>query len=150
VVCVVDGGWGEWKVSECSVTCGEGVQTLTRACDNPRAFCRGKQCTGPVAVTRRCNTQPCPGMYAYMYVCMHVHMYCIILYALHDIAVFSDWSEFSACTRTCGGGTQFRNRTRVSGTCKPDDLVESRDCNTQCCRGKNFTHEVNSMVVIMT
>ena len=59
---VVDGGWGKWKAGECSVTCGGGVQTLTRACDSPRAFCRGKQCIGPVAVTRHCNTQPCPGM----------------------------------------------------------------------------------------
>ncbi|XP_065911543.1 scavenger receptor cysteine-rich domain superfamily protein-like [Dysidea avara] len=106
--CKIDGGWGKWKAGECSVTCGGGVQTLTRACDSPRAFCRGKQCIGPVAVTRHCNTQPCP-------------------------ATFSEWSEYSTCTRTCGGGTQSRNRTCLSGTCRREDLVESRDCNTQCC-----------------
>jgi hypothetical protein len=31
----VDGEWGEWRHWTCSVTCGTGIDTRTRLCDNP-------------------------------------------------------------------------------------------------------------------
>lgn len=60
-VSAVDGGWSDWQASECSKSCGGGIQILKRACDSPRPFCRGKQCIGPVTIARHCNTHPCPG-----------------------------------------------------------------------------------------
>ena len=53
---------------------------------------------------------------------------------------FGSWSE---CTKTCGTGTQSRNRTctnpapQYGGADCTGDAEESRDCNTQPCPSKN-------------
>jgi len=57
----VDGGWGEfsnWSV--CSAKCGGGVQSRTRACDNPAPENGGAECQGEDKQERDCNTDPCP------------------------------------------------------------------------------------------
>ena len=57
----VDGGfsrWGFW--SDCSLTCGGGVQTRTRTCTHPPPQGYGKGCDGPMQETRACNDTPCP------------------------------------------------------------------------------------------
>ena len=56
--------------------------------------------------------------------------------SLSHTAEYSKWGSFSECSVTCGGGVQSRNRTCMSGSCDESDLVEVRDCNTQCCPGK--------------
>ena len=58
----VDGGWGEfsdWSV--CSAKCGGGVQSRTRACDNPVPENGGAECQGEEKQERDCNTDSCPG-----------------------------------------------------------------------------------------
>ena len=53
---------------------------------------------------------------------------------------FSEWSEWSTCSATCGGGTQARRRTcEKSGPSDGDrdcfgPSEENRACNTQDCR----------------
>ncbi|XP_037550345.1 A disintegrin and metalloproteinase with thrombospondin motifs 7 [Nematolebias whitei] len=57
----VDGGWASWSEwSACSRTCGAGVQTARRDCDNPTPKHRGKYCLGERQKHRICNTTPCP------------------------------------------------------------------------------------------
>jgi hypothetical protein len=56
----VDGGWSEWTWGPCSVTCGGGVQTGTRACDNPAPSCNGAMCPGDNQTEAPCNAEPCP------------------------------------------------------------------------------------------
>ncbi|XP_065156708.1 A disintegrin and metalloproteinase with thrombospondin motifs 12-like isoform X2 [Atheta coriaria] len=57
----VNGGWGDWgKFSECSRTCGGGVQISARECNNPRPQHRGRYCLGERKKTKICNTQLCP------------------------------------------------------------------------------------------
>ena len=57
----VDGGYTNWISSKCSVTCGGGIQTLTRTCTNPPPSNGGKNCSelGPAEMTVSCNEQEC-------------------------------------------------------------------------------------------
>ncbi|XP_017324454.1 properdin isoform X1 [Ictalurus punctatus] len=45
--CSVNGNWGAWsEASDCSVTCGVGLQTQHRKCDNPAPKYGGQGCPG--------------------------------------------------------------------------------------------------------
>nr|XP_058946642.1 uncharacterized protein LOC131774603 [Pocillopora verrucosa] len=117
--CPIDGGFNNWGVfSPCSTTCGGGVQTRTRLCNNPTPQYNGQDCIGPANETRACNTFYCPidGNY-------------------------SEWSEFMQCSVTCGKGVQTRSRSCTN----PPPLhggkncsvfgpaVESKECNSKPC-----------------
>ena len=45
----------------CSVSCGGGVMTHTRHCNNPAPANGGNDCVGPATKTVACNTHACPG-----------------------------------------------------------------------------------------
>lgn len=55
---------------------------------------------------------------------------------------FSDWSEFSKCTKSCGGGVQSRNRKCTNpvpshgGSACDGLFTESQNCNIAPCPGK--------------
>uniref|UniRef100_A0A087Y9A5 ADAM metallopeptidase with thrombospondin type 1 motif 7 n=1 Tax=Poecilia formosa TaxID=48698 RepID=A0A087Y9A5_POEFO len=56
----VHGGWASWSEwSACSRTCGAGVQSAERDCDNPAPKHRGRYCLGERRRYRLCNTTPC-------------------------------------------------------------------------------------------
>uniref|UniRef100_UPI0037E80270 A disintegrin and metalloproteinase with thrombospondin motifs 12-like n=1 Tax=Semicossyphus pulcher TaxID=241346 RepID=UPI0037E80270 len=56
----VNGAWGQWSTwSYCSRTCGTGVQSAERECNNPKPEFGGKYCTGERKRYRTCNTRPC-------------------------------------------------------------------------------------------
>ncbi|XP_065657087.1 uncharacterized protein LOC136082288 [Hydra vulgaris] len=58
----VDGGFSDWSdFSPCTKTCGGGVQTRTRECDNPKPQTGGKDCIGIKMETQGCNNSFCPG-----------------------------------------------------------------------------------------
>ena len=51
-------------------------------------------------------------------------------------SVYSGWSVYSSCSKTCGGGEQSRTRECVGGTCSlatSDDLEQTQTCNLQDC-----------------
>nr|XP_046249394.1 A disintegrin and metalloproteinase with thrombospondin motifs 7 isoform X2 [Scatophagus argus] len=57
----VNGGWASWSEwSACSRTCGAGVQSAHRDCDNPAPKHRGKYCLGERRRYKICNSTPCP------------------------------------------------------------------------------------------
>ena len=60
---IVDGGWGVWVIGPCSKTCGGGIRSITRKCNNPKPLCNGKQCEGEssYAFPGKCNDFCCPG-----------------------------------------------------------------------------------------
>ena len=68
---IVDGGWSNWLIGNCSKLCGGGNKTKTRTCNNPAPSCGGSNCIGESEETVECNTMPCIGMYI-----------CITLYLL--------------------------------------------------------------------
>ena len=55
--------WSEW--TECTSTCGGGMQQRTRSCTNPAPNFGGSDCTmlGPDFESRTCNSKPCPGVF---------------------------------------------------------------------------------------
>ena len=57
----MDGGYTNWTISECSVTCGGGVKTYIRTCTNPPPSNSGKDCydLGPSQKTESCNEEAC-------------------------------------------------------------------------------------------
>ena len=109
VDCVVS-AWSPWGA--CSLPCGGGTQIRTRTIITP-ASNGGMPC--PVLEeTQPCNTQPCP-------------VDCVV----------SGWSEWSACSVACGGGTRTRTRTIITpasnGGAVCPTLEETEPCNTQSC-----------------
>ena len=56
----VNGNWGSWSSwSLCSETCGGGIQTRTRYCNNPPPSKGGRFCEGSSTSSSSCNTQSC-------------------------------------------------------------------------------------------
>ncbi|XP_064210425.1 A disintegrin and metalloproteinase with thrombospondin motifs 13 isoform X1 [Anguilla rostrata] len=57
---VVHGSWSSWsEFSQCSRTCGGGVASRRRQCNNPRPAFGGKPCEGRDTEAELCNRQPC-------------------------------------------------------------------------------------------
>nr|QNH72405.1 toxin candidate TRINITY_DN4862_c0_g2_i1 [Ceriantheomorphe brasiliensis] len=56
----VDGHWGQWALwSSCSTSCGNGVKTRTRQCNNPAPSNGGADCTGSNTDTKVCDRPSC-------------------------------------------------------------------------------------------
>ena len=52
---IVDGAWSQWSSwSQCSKSCGEGTETRSRDCDNPRPQYGGLLCSGSKLNVRTC------------------------------------------------------------------------------------------------
>ena len=71
---VVDGGWRVDNFTDCNKTCGGGMQTKQKYCDNPQPLNDGSLCSCDKAeneniicngtratIQRMCNEHPCPG-----------------------------------------------------------------------------------------
>lgn len=116
----VHGGYSEWsKFSACSQTCGNATRTRTRNCTNPVPNHRGRDCShlGPDHEIQYC----------------HVPRYC-------PIHGGYEWTTFSRCTDSCGGGKKFRHQTCTNPApahggrdCPTPPRKESRVCNTKPC-----------------
>jgi len=114
--------WSDW--SKCLDTCG-GNKERTRQISTFSAGGGGKPCQGPLRQTAACavaSSAACSGRVP------------------NADCVLADWSEWSACTRPCGGGQHFKQR-RISqaprGSGEPCDtsLKVTTACHTQACPG---------------
>jgi hypothetical protein len=107
--------WSEW--SACNKECGGGIQSRTRT--YTPAINGGIDLSlderNKLSEEQTCNNQACATNGSY-----------------------STWSNWSACNKTCGTGTQIRSRTYTPATgggtdISPLVLSESLTCNTQAC-----------------
>ncbi|XP_069373233.1 A disintegrin and metalloproteinase with thrombospondin motifs 14 isoform X2 [Paralichthys olivaceus] len=59
-----DGSWSSWsKFSSCSRTCGGGVRSRSRQCNDPPPAYGGRDCPGSTFDYQMCNTEECAGPY---------------------------------------------------------------------------------------
>ncbi len=107
--------WGEW--SDCNKTCGTGTKTRTRSYIAARNGGTDLSISerSNLTETLNCNTHACAAN-----------------------GYYSPWSNWSYCTKECGGGTQTRSRTYTPATgggtdISPLVLSESRICNNWMC-----------------
>uniref|UniRef100_A0AAR2L9X5 Adhesion G protein-coupled receptor B1a n=1 Tax=Pygocentrus nattereri TaxID=42514 RepID=A0AAR2L9X5_PYGNA len=112
-VCPVDGVWNEWSAwSSCSASCSNGTMQRTRECNGPSYG--GSECQGEWLQTRDCFLRECP-----------------------VDGRWQPWSAWSSCTKTCGGGSQQRQRVCYGpffgGEPCPGDREEVRRCNEKRC-----------------
>eukprot|EP01013_Petalomonas_cantuscygni_P015357 TRINITY_DN3164_c0_g1_i1.p1 TRINITY_DN3164_c0_g1~~TRINITY_DN3164_c0_g1_i1.p1 ORF type:complete len:6949 (+),score=1286.42 TRINITY_DN3164_c0_g1_i1:147-20993(+) len=100
-VCPVDCVVTPWKTeSECTAACGGGVQKQVRNVTvQPEGA--GKPCPAMTQFVE-CNTDPCPPECHY-----------------------GEWLVATACSKTCGGGTQKQHRTVTCSNCAAGTLATS-------------------------
>ncbi|XP_061239478.1 hemicentin-1 isoform X3 [Bos javanicus] len=89
VIVQVPGGFSQWSAwRPCSATCGKGIQKRSRLCNNPSPANGGKPCQGSDSEMQNCHQKPCP-----------------------VDGIWSEWSPWEECTRSCGRGNRTRTRT---------------------------------------
>uniref|UniRef100_A0A2C9K848 Hemicentin-1 n=1 Tax=Biomphalaria glabrata TaxID=6526 RepID=A0A2C9K848_BIOGL len=114
-LCPVHGNWAPWSVwGECTLTCGGGQRKRVRTCSNPAPSGSGQPCAGSGEEMEYCNTQGCP-----------------------VDGKFSEWSDWSACSSTCGLGEKKRTRECIQpsfgGRRCWGDTSQIMDCNLGSC-----------------
>ncbi|XP_053542916.1 hemicentin-1 isoform X1 [Ictalurus punctatus] len=115
--CPVAGNWASWlQWSPCSETCGKGMQTRVRLCNNPPPSFGGPPCSGADTQTQVCTERNCP-----------------------VDGKWSSWVSWGACSVSCGGGTRQRTRLCASPApkhggrqCEGND-VHIDFCNSEPC-----------------
>jgi len=116
----LEGTWASW--TSCSATCGGGTRTRSRGIVQ-RPSPGGMPCVGLLGEADGCNPEPCDGDAPKKVDC-----------------VFGEWSHWSSCTATCGGGQRTRNRVveqqpSGGGARCHGGLEEVDGCNRVKCEG---------------
>ena len=117
IPCPVNGGWSNWtSFTECSASCGIGVTIALRSCSNPAPEFGGLNCEGDSVEETECDAGPCP--------------------------VDGNWSDYSAwseCSASCGGGVMERSRNCDSpapengGNPCEGEAADNQACNEDPC-----------------
>ncbi|XP_050328121.1 A disintegrin and metalloproteinase with thrombospondin motifs 12 isoform X1 [Bactrocera neohumeralis] len=156
----INGSWGAWsKWSDCSRTCGGGVSTQKRECNNPVPANGGLFCIGERKRYKICNHQPCPvgeisfrahqcSKYDNVYYQGSIYKWlpffdnknpCKLLCTDVDDTIIANWGDTVKDGTPCGVGT---NDMCIDGICKKvgcDWVLDSNMREDQCgvCGGKS-------------
>jgi hypothetical protein len=108
------GSWSNWGA--CSKPCGGGTRSRTWTTTAEPLY-GGAACPSPLTQEEACNTGACP-----------------------PEPCEGSWSNWSACSASCGGGIKTKTWTtspggepKYGGTACPSPKIQSADCNTQAC-----------------
>ncbi|XP_053404882.1 A disintegrin and metalloproteinase with thrombospondin motifs adt-1-like [Mercenaria mercenaria] len=116
-----DGGWADWTVwGTCSRTCGDGIKTRSRTCDNPLPSIQGKYCQGDPYQVVTCSLKGCP----------------------ETNGGWSTWTEWTHCSATCNTGMRSRLRDcdspvpSAGGKFCPGSSYDVQQCIIKSCPRK--------------
>ena len=123
-------GWTSW--SSCTKTCGGGTQMRGRSVLRPEQH--GGEACPKLQETNECNTKECPGTLN-----CQSNTWPAFYISISVDCKLSEWTSRSSCTKTCGGGTQMRDRRVLrpeqhGGQACPK-LQQTHKCNTKECPG---------------
>lgn len=111
------GGWSDWSSWSSCPSCGPSttLRRRSRTCTNPVPSKLGMDCQGSDQGEEECGIKHCP-------------VNCML----------SEWSEFSACSMSCGGGEMKRTReikqpAKHGGTQCQQEKSEIQSCNSHSC-----------------
>ncbi|KAL1139741.1 hypothetical protein AAG570_006719, partial [Ranatra chinensis] len=137
----INGEWGEWTHwSACSRSCGGGVETSHRSCNNPLPSRGGRYCIGNWLRHKMCATQPCLG-----YSPTFVDIQCKMTDKRPYRGRHYSWNHFhtffrdSGCTLVCineRGIVAVRSSVVLDGTpCNPSrrDVCIEGECKVVGC-----------------
>eukprot|EP00800_Vazella_pourtalesii_P019814 TRINITY_DN687_c0_g1_i6.p1 TRINITY_DN687_c0_g1~~TRINITY_DN687_c0_g1_i6.p1 ORF type:complete len:1458 (+),score=297.65 TRINITY_DN687_c0_g1_i6:296-4669(+) len=113
--CPIHGAWSEWSEWDtCSVSCGDGTHSRVRTCDNPAPQFGGDPCLEHGTERQDCRLRDCP-----------------------IDGVWTTWTPYSPCSKTCSQGTRTRTRTCEGPFFGGADCVgpsaDSSICNERAC-----------------
>jgi len=106
--------WREW--GQCTTTCGAGIMRRDRKVQS-EAKNGGSPCRGPVKEVKDCPNKNCTTV----------------------DCKWGEWSDWDACSATCGGGSHHRARVVITSPenggklCDPMDKSQMKVCATQPC-----------------
>ncbi|XP_062070728.1 A disintegrin and metalloproteinase with thrombospondin motifs 14 isoform X3 [Lepus europaeus] len=133
-----DGGWSSWtKFGSCSRSCGGGVRSRSRSCDNPPPAYGGRPCSGPMFEYQVCNSQECPGPYEDFRAqqCAKRNSYYVHQNAKHSWLPYEPDDDSQKCELICQsedtGDVVFMNQVVHDGT-----RCSYRDPYSVCARGE--------------
>ncbi|XP_060055680.1 A disintegrin and metalloproteinase with thrombospondin motifs 14 isoform X3 [Erinaceus europaeus] len=133
-----DGGWSSWtKFGSCSRSCGGGVRSRSRSCDNPPPAYGGRLCSGPMFQYQICNSDECPGPYEDFRAqqCARRNSYYLHQDAKHSWVPYEPENDAQKCELICQsedtGDVVFMNHVVHDGT-----RCSYRDPYSVCARGE--------------
>nr|XP_003928681.2 A disintegrin and metalloproteinase with thrombospondin motifs 14 isoform X3 [Saimiri boliviensis boliviensis] len=133
-----DGGWSSWtKFGSCSRSCGGGVRSRSRSCNNPPPAYGGRPCLGPMFEYQVCNSEECPGPYEDFRAqqCAKRNSYYVHQNAKHSWMPYEPEDDAQKCELICQsadtGDVVFMNQVVHDGT-----RCSYRDLYSICARGE--------------
>lgn len=157
--CPVYDPWSSW--SSCSVSCGRGQRTRTRLCRDSEG---GPSCSD-TRQSENCDMPACPGPTRNQNQIFMVEkkwvqswffqipnkffvLFFFVFFASHIFpagCLLSEWSSWSECSASCGGGLAVRNKTVLqepepSGAPCVGPLEQHIVCNTNSCLPGEHKH----------
>ncbi|XP_058527476.1 A disintegrin and metalloproteinase with thrombospondin motifs 14 isoform X2 [Ochotona princeps] len=133
-----DGSWSSWtSFGSCSRSCGGGVRSRSRSCDNPPPAHEGHSCPGPMFEYQICNSEECPGPYEDFRAqqCAKRNSYYIHKNAKHSWIPYEPEDDDQKCELICQsedtGDVVFMNQVVHDGT-----RCSYRDPYSVCARGE--------------
>ena len=118
LMCPVNGGWGKFSEWSKCPSCGNRslMSKRVRKCDSPTPANGGLECSGEAIEEIQCNISFCP---------------------LNG--GWSEWTQWSACSKTCGDGHRVRKRfcnnpePKHNGSSCDGENLEFEKCRIQPC-----------------